>query len=142
MEDLAPPLRLCLSIRFDLERNLPVTVAVQNFLAREKEKEWRELVQMVLTLAQAGKSPELLLNRQKSRYRRATLSLIVRGHRGEPIYSQLCQIEEEMLQASQEELEQFHLALPIRTLLPLLLLQFPAFLILLIGPLIATLFSA
>lgn len=142
MEDLAPPLRLTLSLRFDLERNLPVTAAIQNYVAKEREKEWRETVQMLLLQQQAGGSPDVIIRQQRSSYRRAIFSLILRGHRGEPIYSQLCQIEEEMLQASQEELEHFHLGLPIRTLLPLLLLQFPAFLILLIGPLLGALFSA
>ena len=142
MEDLAPPLRLCLSVRFDLERNLPVTVAIHNYLAREKEPEWRNVVKLLFNQQQAGGNPDHLLRLQKSSYRRAVLSLVLRGQRGEPIYSQLCQIEEEMLQASQEELDHYHLALPIRTLLPLLLLQFPAFLILLIGPLLANLFSA
>lgn len=142
MEDLAPPLRLCLSLRFDLERNRPMTAAIQSYVAKEKEKDWREAVQMLLLQQQIGGETEKIVKSQKSSYRRAIFSLILRGHRGEPIYSQLCQIEEEMLQASQEELEHFHLALPIRTLMPLLLLQFPAFLILLIGPLLGALFSA
>lgn len=71
-----------------------------------------------------------------SPYRRALWDLIERGSAGQPVLEPLGALEEEIEAAAQAELD-LHLAtLPFKVMLPLLLLQFPAHLILLLGPML------
>jgi hypothetical protein len=62
--------------------------------------------------------------------------LIRRGRAGQPLSEVLRGLEEEIERSAQAELEMHLAALPFRVLLPLLLFQFPAYLILLLGPLL------
>jgi hypothetical protein len=68
--------------------------------------------------------------------RRAVLDVIERGLAGQPSLEHLQALEEEVERAAQNELDAHISSLPFKVLLPLLLFQFPAFLILLLGPLL------
>ena len=68
--------------------------------------------------------------------RRAVLDVIERGLDGQPSLEHLHSLEEEVERAAQHELDEHVNSLPFKVLLPLLLFQFPAFLILLLGPLL------
>lgn len=72
----------------------------------------------------------------RSSYRREILHLVAQGVAGEPIHARLLELEEEIKRACDDEIERFVALLPVRALLPLLLIQFPAFLLLLFGPII------
>lgn len=69
-------------------------------------------------------------------FQRAFWQLIERGTRGEPTMEALRALESEVESAAQAELDAHVAALPFKVLLPLLLFQFPAYLILLLGPLL------
>lgn len=70
----------------------------------------------------------------KTHYQRAFLNLVERGCAGQPTLEHLRALEDEISKAADAELE-LHLAtLPFKVLIPLLVFQFPAFLILLLGP--------
>jgi hypothetical protein len=59
-----------------------------------------------------------------------------RGRAGQPVSEALRGLEEEIEMKAQAELDSFIAALPFKVLIPLLLFQFPAYLILLLGPLL------
>ena len=71
-----------------------------------------------------------------SHYQRAFVDLIQRGCAGQPTLDHLSALEDEIEKAAQAELELHIATLPFKVLIPLLLFQFPAFLILLLGPLL------
>ena len=71
-----------------------------------------------------------------SHYARALWDLIERGHQGQPILEPLMHLEEDVDSAARSDLDMHLATLPFKALLPLLLFQFPAFVILLIGPLL------
>ena len=83
--------------------------------------------------ARAGKTVHHL-KALRSPYARAFWELIERGIAGEPISAPLASLEDEIENAAQAELDQFVSTLPFKVLLPLLAFQFPAHLVLLMGP--------
>jgi hypothetical protein len=72
-----------------------------------------------------------------SPYRRELISLVGLGLSGAPVVAKLRELEVEIRWACQDELDLFIARLPLRALLPVLLIQFPAFLILLFGPILS-----
>lgn len=77
-----------------------------------------------------------------SPYQEALFDLLMRGRRGEPILAVLEQLYEEVEHAADLELQRHLSQLPFLALLPLLFLQFPAFLLLLLGPVLRHLQSS
>ena len=72
----------------------------------------------------------------KSDLGRAVFSLITHGLRGEPVVSRLKELEDEIIRASMDAVDLFVQTLPIKALLPVFFLQFPAFLLILLGPIL------
>lgn len=139
MEDLAPPLRLILFLRYGLEKGDSFKTSVKLYLNEEKNCDWAQLVRQWILLKEQNRSTNDVLKPIKSSYRRELFFLMDKGWRGEPIYQLLCQLEEETLEACEDEINEFMLTLPVKSLAPLLLFQFPAFLILLMAPLLSAL---
>ena len=75
-------------------------------------------------------------------YSRALWSLAQRGFAGEPIMNALTALEDEVARAARAELDVHVLNLPFKMLIPLLLVQFPAHMVLLLGPMLRDLGGA
>ena len=93
-------------------------------------------VQAWLQLLERGCQTQELARRIRSPARRHLLALLERGLRGEPILSGLITMDEEVQEQCLLEIDNFLADLPFRMLLPLLFFLFPAFVILLLGPLL------
>ena len=135
MEDIAPPLRFLSSLRMSIDKGDSVSIGLQRYL-QTVDDELSRLVATWFLQKSRGESGDKIVMGLKSPYRRACLMLVGRGLAGEPIQSALAKLEEETLQASQNEIEEFLALLPMKMLVPLLFFQFPAFLFLLLGPLL------
>lgn len=140
MEIIAPPLKLVLVLRRSLEKNQSLRQGLQNYLQRERG-EYPLVVSRWYSLLQQGQSTQELLASQ-SPHRRVLLQILERGLRGESIFALLCQLETEILEAAQDEIAVKLARLPMLLLIPLLLLQFPAILMLLFGPLLQNFFHS
>jgi len=132
METLAPPLELLIEIRFAIEKGQSLRKALQSYCQKAGDLVWRQELVLWLNLIEMGRSSDLV-TRKMNFQRRQCLELLERGLQGESIYSQLCHLEEEILVAAKMEVEEFVASLPIKSLIPLLFFQFPAFLLLLLG---------
>jgi len=133
VDGLAPPLKLVLNLRYALENGRPLQTSVKAQLGELDEGLRRDLATLLAAFEQGRPSrPEEFAS--KSEYRRALIELVGAGLRGEPILRQLSQIEEELKLACDHDLEVFIARLPMKTLVPLMLVQFPAFLLLVLGP--------
>lgn len=141
MEGLAPPLELLLSVKRSIESGQPPKNGIHYYLRRH-QGDFPVFVTQWLGLLQQGKSTQDLLRELKSQHRQVLLQLLERGLRGEAIYNMICNLEEEILESCHEELANKLAQLPFQLLIPLLLFQFPAFLVLLFGPLLKNFFHS
>ena len=73
-------------------------------------------------LGQVFKIPE---NSKMSSYRLFLLELVQQGLNGQPVLKALCELEQELLLQSDDQIERFTSLLPIKVLMLVLLLQFP-----------------
>lgn len=141
MEGVAPPLELLLAVKRTLEKGQPTKAGVHLYLKRH-DGEFAATVTQWLALLHQGKETQILITRLSSQHRQVLLQLLERGLRGEAIYNVLLTLEEEILEACHEELTNKLARLPFILLVPLLLFQFPAFLLLLFGPLLQNFFHS
>lgn len=141
MESVAPPLELLLSVKRTLEKGQPAKNGVHTYLKRHRG-DFVLIVGQWLALLQQGKDTQPLISSLSSQHRQVLLQLLERGMKGEGIYNLLLTLEEEILEACHEELTNKLARLPFILLIPLLLFQFPAFLLLLFGPLLNNFFHS
>ena len=137
---LAPPLKAVLEIRLQLENGVSVSQAIRAYSQRNLNEPFAKELGIWLFAKEAGKSYNE--NPFKSFYRKRLIDLLDCGLQGEPILSALCDLEEDLVFITNEELEQHLQRLPLISLIPLMLFEFPAFFLLLLGPLLLNLLSA
>lgn len=135
MEDIAPTLKLILALRTGLDQGESFRVSLQKYISNERD-ELARLVATWMACRTQGSCTKLVLAPIKTPHRKAAFMLLERGLAGESVSSTLARLEEEVLNATTAELEEFVAVLPIKMLIPLLFFQFPAFLVLLFGPLL------
>ncbi len=141
MENINPALALLLAVRRNLEKGQSVKSGIHHYLKANTDVFAREVTTWY-GLCQQGLPTDELLARQISPYRRTLLITLERGLRGEPIYTYLITLEEEIIGACEVSLAETLGRLPFILLIPLLLFQLPAFLALLFGPLLRQFFEA
>ena len=139
MEGLAPLLQFVLEFEWGLRCGHSVGQSWQKAMLQVEDKKlWQELNQWWLHWQQNQCSDIKI----ESRYRRILFDLAARGLAGSPIYERLQSFRADLLEACWNELEDFLQALPFRSALVLMLFQFPAMLILLLGPMILSITEA
>ena len=135
MEYLAPPLNAVLHIQAKIKSGFSVRTALHLYIQDFPECPFaRQMGRWVFCL-ETGKvfrDPTL----SSKSYRRALLHILGRGLKGEPILDFLKASEEELSEVGHQELKSYVKKQAFLTLIPLFLLQVPAFLLLLLGPLI------
>lgn len=135
MENLEPTLRLIRAVSAAMDSGDSVRIGISQYLQQPADRLTKK-VQCWFQLIERGCPTETYLNQIENIHHQITLRLLERGLRGEPIYSHLCLLGEEVQDQNLAEIEVFLAKLPIRMLLPLVFCLFPAFLLLLLGPLL------
>jgi hypothetical protein len=135
MEPLADPYRCLIEIRCAMENGIGLRTAIRGFIQQDRSEFAAQLAAWFVRVEQGNVRhvPDTL---KKNGHRMALLSVLSAGLTGEAIFDRLIELENEMHQASLDEIEEKLRTLPLKSLLPLLLLQFPAFLLLLFGPIL------
>ncbi len=134
MEGLAPSYQFLLNIRLALENGVALRTALINE-TKSKSDEFHQEVRRWLAFEDQAQS--MPLNQiTPNAYRRCLFQILSQGLRGQPVHAALIEIEEEWDESCRDDVERHLQKLPILMLLPLLFLQFPAFLLLLLGPII------
>lgn len=141
MDHIAPPLLLVAHVKRSIEVGSSLRSGVFAFIHRSRS-DFSKDVSKWISLRDQGLESSLVLEKQRSQYRRSVLELLERGLRGESIYGYLCQLEQEIMEACEDEISRKLSKLPFLLLGPLLLMQFPAFLLLLFGPLLENFFHS
>jgi hypothetical protein len=79
------------------------------------------------------------VNQQKNLHRKALFKLLDKGFKGQSVLGFLKNLEQEVECAVKSEISKFISYLPLKMMVPVFFLQFPAYLILLLGPILTDL---
>ncbi len=140
MDYLAPPLKALLTVQLKIKSGLSVRSAIQSYVRDHLDCPFAKQVELWLFCHQTGHHfDDSKLS--KKIYRKSLLDIFDRGLKGEPILQILQEFEEELKEISLQNLDQQIQKLPFLTLIPLFLFQVPAFLLLLLAPLLLDLGS-
>ena len=139
MDEIAPPLKCIACIEQALAEGKSVQTGLKNYIVHGKSLsdtrhfsyEVQELLQAFLMDKGFPKSPS------KTIYRGILKDLLWSELKGQSIHQELQNLKEEILQACHADIKIFIDSIPLKSLIPLLLFQFPAFLMLLMGPILA-----
>ena len=134
MEGVAPPLGLVLELRLDLENGRSVRDGLTRFLQKSPSDDFVHLLEHWIAVRELRGVKGLRQHRGWTSWRQMVLEMIERGLAGNPILEELKQMELDLIAASDNQIERELRALPIMSLVPVLLFQFPAYLLLLLGP--------
>lgn len=137
---LAPPLKAVLEIRLQIENGVSVPQAIRVYSQRNLDEPFAKELGFWLFAKETGKN----YNKKNFNtfYRKRLMEILNCGLKGEPILEVLCDLEKDLVFITNEDLEQHLQKLPFIALIPLMLFEFPAFFLLLIGPLLLNLLSA
>lgn len=142
MEGLSPPLGCLIEMQAAMQNGEPARVGVARYLHSASGGEddgFAKIVRRFLFAWDQGQNWRGQITKVSSPHRRALLELIATGLSGQPILQNLEELRLELIRATEAEVQSFIDLLPLKMLVPLLLFQFPAFLILLFGPLLTKL---
>jgi hypothetical protein len=138
MEGLAPPLKCLIEIQAALQNGEPIRKGLARYLASVSiDEEFAGDVRQFLFAWEQGRDWKTVITKIKSPHRRVLLDLSANALAGQPILAHLDELKSEIVAAADSEIRTHLELLPIKMLIPLLLLQFPAFILLLFGPLLS-----
>ena len=133
MEGLAPPLKCLLEIETRLQNGESVRTGIQKYLEQDIDA-FTEDVRKLFFAYEQGRTASEVINSVKSVYRVALLEVLLQGLEGQPILNRIQELKIKIMDASESEIKEVLALLPLKLLVPLLLFQFPAFLLMLFGP--------
>lgn len=134
MESLTPPILTAIrEVRWLIGGGHSMNEAFRIYLESSKGPFTQSLSEWWVARAQArvGARPVF---QYKTYSQRLFLELVERGCAGQPTLEALRGLEDEVEKAAQAELDAHLASLPFKVLIPLLIFQFPAYLVLLLGP--------
>lgn len=132
MEDLTPPVLAAVrEVRWRLSSGKSMKESLLFFLGNSSTPFTRRLREWWALKNQGLAPAEDIFT---SHFQKAFINLIERGCAGQPTLEHLQALENEIESAAQAELELFLATLPFKILIPMLIFQFPAYLLLLLGP--------
>ena len=137
MEHLAPSLQYLNDFLFEIENGY----SVKDSLIRLNNRNlaFSKRVNQYLFMKQA-ENLEINVNNANT-YQQMLLEIIFKGVVGEPVLRPLKVLQEEMIEKSKEDIDMHLAKIPFQLMLPLLIFQFPAYLILLFVPILKSFLS-
>lgn len=131
-------LNLVLEVRRALEKNKSIHVGIRNFLQKDNSAPFSKTFKRIYEAGQDKSAEKSELTdfdlRSLNVKQKSLVNLILRGTWGHPIYDHLVQLEAEMIQSCQDQIKKHVLGLPLKLQIPMLLLIFPAIMLLILVP--------
>ncbi len=137
MENISPSLSLSLTVRAALESGYSVRTGILQFISASRDP-FAEIVGTWLMCVDQNQ-PFHFISDHLHPCRRSLLLLLEKGLRGLPILNHLVELEEEIIQSCEMEIEAQIQKTPLLLMIPVFVLMFPAYLLLLFGPIIQSL---
>lgn len=140
MDNLAASYLFVEHLRYCLESGDTVVTAIKKFVRLERT-EFALLLEkwLILSLSEQYNAGEF--QKPLSLYRRSVFDLLDLTKTGVSIVEPLKSMEKEMVQICENDLQKHLDMLPFQLMIPMLFLQFPAVLLILIGPLLIQFFT-
>ncbi len=137
MEGLAPPLACLIEIQSALQNGEAVRQGLARYLrGPQAANPFATDIKSFLFAWDQGQDWKIVVRKLRSPHRRALLEIVATGLSGQPIQAHLTELQTEITDACDLEIRRHLEVLPLKMLAPLLLFQFPAFLLLMFGPLL------
>jgi hypothetical protein len=139
MEHLAPPYQFTLDLLYEIESGGTARSAVKKYTDHFQNdfcfilKHWQRRLEFGELIVQ---EPHF-----QSSYQKAIWDLLMLSQQGVSLLIPVKELEKELRFVCEEQLEQHLSTLPYKLMVPLLFLQFPALLLILLGPLLAQLMN-
>lgn len=133
MENINPLLNSIIDIRYRINAGESIRSSINTHILSQPS-EWSTFLRRWLISIEHKEKFKSILGELQNPYRRAFLEILESGLAGATISQALTDLEGEVRQACDLELDIKLKRLPILALLPVTLLMFPAFLLLLFGP--------
>ncbi len=134
MEGLNPTLKLLLFFKSGIENGQSVRHLIEKYGKECQDATADHLLSWWLHQQDKGGSHQKTAS--YSRYLRSLFTLLEKGLSGAAILPSLAILEQDLWLAINDELDNYLVTLPFKLLIPLLLLQFPAIMLLILGPLL------
>lgn len=135
MEDLSFLLKLCLHVRVSIEGGEALRVSLLRFSDLEDSLLYLKLRQWLAHLDQSG-GENCAESFFKNHHMHVFLEILFQGLSGHAIYDRIKAVEEELIEVCKDEFQKELDKLPYVLMVPLLLFMFPAYLLLLLGPIL------
>ncbi len=134
METLGQTLKCLLVVRLGMECGESIRSTMGQFVLKNTTPYSILVREWLFYMDQKKDSKQLLC--QLSAYERAFFEIVEAGINGQRVHERLVLFEAELLEKCRFEMEKEIDLLPFKLMIPLFLFQFPAYLILLLGPLL------
>lgn len=131
MAHLVPSISFVSTIKTNIAQGMSVSSALESSIQREDSDFAKQMLFWKAT-RERGK----VYRPFKSHFQQSFLEIINSGLDGAPIYEHLCLLEAQMIQEFERQWKLYLESLPFKLSIPLLLFFFPAYIVLLFGPLI------
>lgn len=141
MVDINPVLKIISAIKMGLKSNNSLRSTLRDYFESQKRTSFEIDLEKYLLDVELGSTREVS-ELGWNEYRSSLVSLLLRGLNGEPIWDALLELESEVHNAVITELEEFNGSLPVKLIIPMILVIFPALVILTVGPLILELLES
>lgn len=135
MEDLSFLLKLCLHVRVSIEGGEALRVSLIRFSDLDDSILYFKLKQWLDHFDQSG-GENYGERFFQNHYTQVFLEILSQGLAGYSIYERIKTIEEEIIEVCKDEFQRELDKLPYVLMVPLLLFMFPAYLLLLLGPIL------
>ena len=137
MEGLAPPLKCLIQIQSSIANGESVRSAIARYLQIVSiDDPFAIVIREFMFAWERGQDWRVTLRTVQSAHRRALIEVLACGLAGQSISAHLESLRTEVCAACDLEIREHLEMLPLKMLVPLLLFQFPAFLLLMFGPLL------
>ena len=137
MEGLSPPLKCLIHVQSSLQNGESVRSALTRYLQiNHGTGLFDQCLRRFLFAWEQGHDWRAQIKTAGGSHRRALLEILAAGLGGQSILAHLELLKEEIIDACDLEIKSHLEMLPLKMLAPLLIFQFPAFLLLLFGPLL------
>jgi hypothetical protein len=140
MEGLAPTLKCLIEIQSAIQNGETIRAGILHYLkASDCDEQFSGEIRRFLFAWDQGHDWRAVVSQCKSPQRKALFDVMAVGFQGVPVQPYIADLRNEMVQACEVEVLRHLEVLPVLMLVPLLIFQFPAFLLLLFGPLLGRL---
>lgn len=140
MDDLAAPYIFVENLRYCLESGESVMSVIKRYV-KERRDPFSEMLEQWIVLAQMEKYQAGQFQKTLPLYRKSIFDLLDLARNGVSIIEPLKSMEKELVNICEYDLGRHLDKLPFKLMVPMLFLQFPAVLMLIIGPLLVQFFA-